>query len=39
MKTDDGDKGFGKTVEYLALSYNTIVLVICVAVFILIGKI
>jgi hypothetical protein len=38
MKANNEDRGWGKMVEYLALSYNAIVLAISVAVFMLIAK-
>ena len=38
MKANNQDRGLGKKVEYLALSYNAIIVAISVAVFLLIAK-
>ena len=38
MKANNQHKGWGKKVEYLALSYNVIIVAISVVVFLLIAK-
>jgi len=38
MKANKEDRGLGNKVEYMALSYNAIIVVVCVIVFLLIAK-